>query len=190
MVNSSSHYSHLNSNSASCRVRTIQFKFTLINCKVNSLILHSHGYQHGTAGLASEGPEQGRVVGQCPSQKGRVEAAAGRWSLLILHWRTFGLEVKPNTLTRFSGKKYKFGPVQRMWNPYGSCISGVRADSGLGGNPQQDQSALGFLKCYHIWSCSYQKLLFNNQTMRCDKDPPDRPGCLATGSETSVRGRM
>jgi len=65
--------------------------------------LHSHGHQHGTAGLASEGPEQGRVVGQCSSQKGRVKAAAGRWSLL--DFTLENLWVGSEIYSIFSGKK-------------------------------------------------------------------------------------
>lgn len=103
----------------------------------------------------------------------------------ILHWRTCGLEVNPNTLTMSLGTK-KLSPenVKPIWELH------KRGQSGFRTGRQSSTSPISFLSAITSGPAHIESFFFNNQMIQCDNDSPDRPGCLATGSETSVRGRM
>ncbi len=118
----------------SIKTHTHKLKFALFNCEFCSTLM-------------SISTEQMAWVlkgcGECSPPEGRVEAAAGRWSLLDftleIVWVGSGTEHIKNILWKKTQSR-----ECELWELHKWGQSGFRTGR---------KSA--FLKCYHIWSSSY-----------------------------------
>lgn len=147
--------------------------------------------QNRTAAFGCKGPEHSGLWETVHPRRGKSRLGQNSRALVLSGFYTGELVGWKQHINNVPWKKIKT-PSRECGTRVG--VAQVESERIL----DWEENAGQHVERYHIWSWSHGMLKsslchLNTCAISLDRvcdDPPDRPGCLATGSETSVRGRM